>query len=195
MSINIDKKLFRKAIDLLNIAKAMPLWWQLGTGPTIDYDGEWLTITGVAGQYPAIGTGYSCPALEGSYILWVEAIIKITGNQTNIYVFFLEPRKAQYDYYQGFQHDGSNHVMTFRDAGAEEEDIITGQDWTQETKFTIKHRTDQTYCQGYINGALKAECTDANKISAQPFSVYCCEPNALVRTAALKYPPGIYMGA
>jgi len=50
------------------------------------------------------------------------------------------------------------------------------------------------WCEGYIDGVLKASCTDDADISTQPFSVYCCEPNAVAHSMTLKYPPGIHMG-
>lgn len=197
MSINIDKKKLRKELfDELEGSKSLPLWYTIGTGCTITYDGEYLKVHNLAGQYSAIGTGFGSPAYQATrdtYSLLVAAKIKAPGGDTSIYFFFLEPRKGNYDNFQGFRHDGANHCFEFRDTGAEEQDNIAGQDWTTEHTFMIKHKKDGTLCQGYIDGALKAESTDALKISDQPFCVYVAEPNGVARDVYLKYPPGIYM--
>lgn len=197
MSINIDKKKLREALDWFEFSKSLPLWYTIGTGCTITYDGEFLKVVNVAGQYSAIGTGYGSPgyqATRDAFSLLVAAKIKMNSD-TSVYVFFLEPRKANYDNFQGFRHDGANHCFEFRKDGAEEQDNLAGQDWTTEHTFMIKHKKDGTLCQGYIDGALKAESTDPTKISDQPFSVYCCEPNGAARDMFLRYPPGIYMEA
>ena len=196
MSINIEKKKLREALEWLEFSKAIPLWYTLGTGCTITYDGEYLKMVNVAGQYSAIGTGFGSPAYQSTrdaFSLIVAAKIKAPGGDTSIYFFFLEPRKGEYNFFQGFRHDGVNHCFEFRDDGAEEQDNIAGQDWTTEHTFMIKHKKDGTLCQGYIDGELKAESTDALKISAQPFCLYCCEPNGVARTVYVKYPPGIYV--
>ena len=197
MSINVDKKKLREALDWFEFSKSLPLWYTIGTGCTITYDGEFLKVVNTTGQYSAIGTGYGSPAFQATrdaYSLLVAAKIKMSSD-TSVYVFFLEPRKANYDNFQGFRHDGANHCFEFRKDGAEEQDNIADQDWTTEHTFMIKHKKDGALCQGYINGALKAESTDPTKISDQPFSVYCCEPNGVARDMYLRYPPGIYMEA
>lgn len=189
--INIDLKLLRKALDLKEIARALPLYYDPGTG-TITYDGEWLKLTQASG-YSAIGTGYGFPAYEAArdtYSLRVEATIKM-DNDSNIYVFFLEPKKAEFSYFQGFRCPGGVHKFEFNNPGGGEEDLIAGQDWTTEHLFKIMHKKDRSICRGYIDGAMKAECTDIADISAQPFSIYVGEPNNTPRTTYLKYPPGI----
>jgi len=199
MSINIDKKKLRKELmDVLEGFKSLPLWFTVAGASTITYDGEWIKVANVAGQYSAIGTGFGSPAYQATrdiYSLLVAAKIKAPGDDTSIYFFFLEPRKGNYDNYQGFRHDGTYHCFEFRKAGSEEQDNIVDQDWTTEHTFMIKHKKDGTLCQGYIDGALKAECTDVNDISDQPFCVYVAEPNGVARDVYLKYPPGIYIEA
>ena len=193
MSINIIKKDLRAALDWLTLSRAFPLWWGGGT-LTITYDGEWICIYNPSVHLVAIGTGYGFPAYEATrttYYLSVCATIKAPSDDTNIYFFFLEPRKADYNNFQGFRHDGTYHCFEFRKAGAEEQDNIAGQDWTTEHEFKISHKKDETDCIGYIDGVEKAHSTDNSKISSQPYSIYCCEPNGVVRTLYLKYPPGI----
>ena len=194
MSINIDKKKLREALDWLEFSKAFPLWFHRDhESCSITYDGEYIKLIGASGRYPAIGTGYSFPyqAKRDTFSMSPRAHVK-SDVDTSIYFFFLEPSKGEYDDFQGFRHDGVYHCMEFRSGGAEEQDNIAGQDWTTEHEFKINHKKNQTLCQGYIDGVLKAESTDNSKISAQPFAIYCCEPNGVARTLYLKYPPGIY---
>lgn len=197
MSINIVKKDLREAIDLRGIAQAFPLRYIIMGTSTITYDGEYLIINNVSGQYSAVGTGFGSPAYEATrstYSLSVTAIVKAVDDDLNCYFFFLEPRKADYAEFQGFKTDAGagSHKFEFRSGGTEEEDPIAGQDWTVDTKFRIIHYKDQSLCQGYIDGALVAECTDPADISAQPFSIYAGEPNGVARVMHLKYPPGIH---
>lgn len=195
MSINIDKKLLRKALELDELARSAPLVHILQGASTISYDGEYLSLVNTAGQFSVIGTGYGSPAYEAgqnTFSLIVAAKVLCVSSDADVYIFFLEPRKAVYNDYQGFRHDGVNHCFEFRNGGAEEQDNITGQDWTVEHEFKILHKKDRTVCRGYIDGALVAECTDITYISAQPFSIYAGEPNGVARTVKLKLPPGIY---
>lgn len=195
MSINIDKKKLREALDFLEISKAYPLWFNIGTGCTITYDGEWIKVHNLAGQYSVIGTGYGFPAYEACrdiFILYAAAKVKAPTDDTSIYFFFLEPRKAEYNDFQGFRHDGTYHCFEFRNGGAEEQDNIAAQDWTTEHRFHIAHTKNRSLCQGYIDGALVAECTNSTYISAQPYCIYAAEPNSVARDVYMKYPPGIY---
>jgi len=195
MSINIDKKKLRKELDFRELCKAYPLRFHITGATTVTYDGEYLIITSASATYDCIGTGFGSPSYEATrstYYLSVMARIKAPGNDTSIYFFFLEPRKGVYADFQGFRHDGTYHCFEFRNGDAEEQDNIADQDWTTEHIFRIVHYKDQSLCQGYIDGALVAECTDNTKISAQPFSVYTIEPNGVARTVYLKYPPGIH---
>ncbi len=274
MSINIDEKLLREAIDLLGISQALPLWYSLTGASTLTYDGEYMTIANTVGQFSALGTGFGSPAYRAGHAghsLLVRATLKAVGDDRSCYFFFLEHRKGEYGEFQGFKTDAGagSHKFEFRSSGTEEEDAIAGQDWTVDTLFMIKHRKgtfehnsditgaiatgtavphglfsdgagltptsvivtpaeagpidvnttargatnftinfggggNKTFswiaeyettalCEGYIDGALKASCTDDADISAQPFSVYACEPNAVARSMTLKYPPGIHM--
>ena len=198
MSINIIKKDLRKALELNEINRSLPLMGLLAGAGTLTYDGEYLSLYNPAGQYCAIGTGYGSPAYQATrdtYSLLVAAKIICVSSDANVYVFFLEPRKADYNNFQGFRHDGTYHCFEFRKAGAEEQDNITGQDWTTEHEFKIKHQKSGLLCQGYIDGALVAESTDNTKISDQPFCIYACEPNGVSRTCKLKFPDGIYFWA
>lgn len=189
--ISIDKKLLRVALDWKNFVRCLPLWFTDSTKVT--YDGEWLIVTQTSG-YEAIGTGYGSPAYQSTrdgYSMIIQATIKM-NNDTGVYVFFLEPRKAVFTEFQGFWNpSGDNHKFEFNNPGGGEEDAIADQDWTTEHIFKITHAKDQSACRGYIDGVMKAECTDVADISPQPFSIYCCEPNNTSRTMYLKYPPGI----
>lgn len=195
MSVDIDKKLLRKALEMDELARSAPLVYILAGGSTVSYDGEYLSLVNAAGQFSVIATGYGSPAYEAgqdTFSLIVAAKILAVDNDTNIYFFFLEPRKAVYADFQGFHHDGTNHCFEFRNGGAEEQDNIAGQDWTVEHEFKILHKKDRTIVRGYIDGVMKAECTDNAFISAQPYSIHSSEPNGVARTVKLKLPPGIY---
>lgn len=198
MSINITKKDLRKALELDKINRSLPLMGLLGGSSTLAPDGEWLSLNNAVGEFSAIGTGYGSPAYQATrdiYSLLVAARLICVSSDNNVYIFFLEPRKANYDNFQGFRHDGVNHCFEFRKAGAEEQDNIADQDWTSEHEFKIKHQKSGNLCQGYIDGTLKAESTDNTKISDQPFCIYACEPNGVSRTCKLKFPDGIYFWA
>lgn len=199
MSINIDKKLLRKAIGLDLLQRSTPLMGLLSGAGTLTYDGEWLILYNPAAGYCAIGTGWGSPAYEATdpaYALLVAARCMCVSSDNNVYIFFLEHRKADYNDFQGFRHDGANHCMEFRKGGAEEQINISGQDWTTEHEFKIKHQKNQTNVQGWIDGVLKATCADpASFASVQPFCIYCCEPNGVERTCKLKFPDGIYFWA
>lgn len=199
MSINIDKEDMRKALGFNLFNRSLPLMALLSGSSTVTYDGEYLIITNASGEYSAVGTGYGSPAYQAtrdSYALLVAARCICVSSDNNVYIFFLEPRKANYDNYQGFRHDGSNHCFEFRKGGAEEQINISGQDWTVEREFKIKHQKNQTNVQGWIDGVLKATCADpATYASAQPYCIYACEPNGVARTCKLKFPDGIYFWA
>lgn len=274
MSINIDKEDFREAIDLIEIAQALPIWYNLAGTSTFTYDGEYMIIANSVGAFSAIGTGHGSPSYAATHAnkyLVVRATVKAVTTDTSCYFFFLEPKKADYGEFQGFKTDAGagSHKMEFRSGGTEEEDAIAGQDWTADTVFTIRHRkgvfdhnsgvtaaiatgtavshglfddgagltptsviisaaetgpTDifssavgaatftvnfggggnKTFywiaeyettalCEGYVGGVLKASCVDDADISAEPFNVYCCEPNGVARSMTLLYPPGIHI--
>lgn len=192
MSINIVHKTLRKTLlsdpDLTNcLIRALPLIW-IGTTPT--YDGEWLKLTSTLGQYPAITTGHTFENKKsGGEGLISSAYVKVNIDSST-YMFFLEPYKGNYDNYQGLDtRDGAVHYARSRNGGAETTTELTGQDWTAETKFTIKHENDQTDVYFYIGDVEKAHHT--TNISTQPYEICCAEPNAVVREVSLKYPPGI----
>jgi len=198
MSINIIKKDLRKSLgfDLFN--RSLPLTGLLGEPSALTYDGEYLILVNALGHYSVIGTGFGSPAYQATrdtFSLLVAAKCFCVSSDVNVYIFFLEPRKADYTNFQGFRHDGTYHCFEFRKAGAEEQDNIADQDWTIEHEFKIKHQKSGNLCQGYIDGVLKAESTDNTKISDQPFCIYVCEPNGVSRTCKLKFPDGIYFWA
>jgi len=195
MSIEIDKKLLRKAwfgaVDAEleeSLMRTLPLA-RIGYNPT--YDGEWIKNQNPAAGYYGFGTGV---AYQGAGIgvvgtLRASARLKISVD-TFHYMFFYEPVKADYDNYQGIDaRDGAVHYARSRSGGAQTATNIDPQDWTTEHEFLILHQKDVTDVYFYIDGAEEAHHT--TNISAQPFEILCGEPNGQPRDVYLKYPYGI----
>ena len=185
MSININVKDARHALGWLEAAQAIPLALYPETAQvTLTYDGEWISWATTGGTH-AIESGHE----YSRNVLWVGAKLKL-NTDSSTYVFFLEPYKGNFSNYQGFDNkDGAQKVARSRKAGAETTTNLTD-NWTEETDFQIKHEADQTDVYFYIDAVEKAHHT--TNVSAQPFEICCCEPNAVARTVYLKYPPGMY---
>lgn len=184
MSVKLDKKALYKALqwDFVNVYPVSPY-------AAATYDGEVVTLVGQTGLYPATlktwvayWVGYSGAHLGAGCRVWSP------DNPTQIFMFFFEPSKGNYDNYQGF---GYGYVAVSRSGGAATSTSLTGQNWAVEHDFRIRHKKDQTECRFYIDGAEVAVHT--TNISAQPYEILCGEPNGVVATVKVRYPPGIYI--
>lgn len=195
MSINIDKKLLRKALGWADLASALPISLPnyYPSYFTWSYDGEWITIQTLAAYYPAIRTtvAYESGSLTTSY-LSTCVNIKAPSNPANIYYFFYEPQKGDYANYQGLDtRDGADYNARSRNGGAETKTVLSGQDWTVERKMGLSHQKDQSDMYFYVDGAEVAHHT--TNVSAQPFEICAAEPNGQVRTIYVRYPKGIHV--
>lgn len=189
MSINIDKKLLRKAWygadPLEGPMRALPL---ARFGGTPSYDGEWITNHNPSGGFLAFGTRNAYQGgLTGHLI--AKARLKVSVD-SSVYMFFYEPTKADFANYQGIDcKDGTVHYCRSRNAGVETLTSIDPQDWLVEHEFKIVHYKDQSAVQFWIDGALVA--THTTNISPQPFEILAGEPNGVARNIYLKYPYGV----
>jgi hypothetical protein len=182
MSINLDKKLMLKGLDFLEIASSMPLY------PTAQvYDGEYLRHDNPAGSYDAIGVHGIRVNGKADGAIHFAAVVKSTA-PTDTFMFFYEPQKGTFSEYQGF---GYGYVARSRSGGVETSTSLTGQDWSVDHEFKIRHNTDQSAVRFYIDDTQVAQHT--TNISAQPYEVWCVEPNGVAASGYLKYPRGIYM--
>lgn len=195
MSVNIDKKKFRKYLGMAEYASALPISLPnyYPTLLTWDYDGEWISVTTLQpNYYPAIRSCVTYQAGRSVHTLELCANIKAPTNDKNIYFFFYEPQKADRNFFQGFYTTNTQYITETGDGtGFFEQNILTGQDWTAEHKFKIEHKKDKSYCKFYIDGVLVA--THTTRIADQPFEVCAIEPNGVLRTIYLRYPKGIYV--
>lgn len=167
---------------------ALPLIWSEGYVTKTWEDGQlWLTVTGVDTYYPAIRTGHS---LQRKNVLVAQATLKVTNDESWLFIFFFEPRKGLFNDYQGMDtQGGSTHYARSRNAAAQTTTVLSNQNWLQEHTFKIRHYYDQSACKFYVDGAEVASHT--TNISAQPYEICCGESDGKVRIINLKYPPGI----
>ena len=198
MSIKIDKKKLYVAL-LKDFARSLPLSTPIVASwdnQESSWDGEELHLkTTATGKYPAYKTGHSLKAELGA-----AAYTALTANATvrgdpdvDWYPFFYEPMKGNYDNFQGSHVDeAGNHTCESRDGGVETEVTLTDQDWSVYHNFEIRHYTDQSKCEFYIDGSLVA--TNTTNIHAQPFEICACEPGGSIMDCYMKYPPGIALG-
>lgn len=194
MSINMDKKLLRKAWFGQNLSelseglmRTLPLA-RLGYSPT--YDGEWLINHNGAGGYYGFGTGVAYQGAGIGVVGYLKASAKLKISvDSSVYMFFFEPRKADYANYQGIDcRDGTSHYCRSRNGGVQTLTAIDPQDWLVEHEFQITHYKDQNNIYFYIDGAEVAHHT--TNISPQPFEILAGEPNGVARDVYLKYPYG-----
>lgn len=154
------------------------------------YDGTWFKMVGSVGTYPAYVSGQSIQR-RGYLLASVQA--KVATTESNIVMFWYEPYKGDYANFQGMGHDGTGHYAKSRNGGAETNTYLSGQDWTVETKFSIRHEYDQSEVKFYTASNLVA--THTTNISAQPYEIQCCEPANVAKNVYMKYPPGMYFGS
>jgi hypothetical protein len=185
MSIKIDKKKWRTAMEMLEFVSTLPIA-TYGVGTRFTYDGEYLMLDNPSGAYNACGWTHGIRLDRLGYALYASAV-GYAPDDTSIYWMFFEPRKGDYANFQGIRHDGTAYVVESRSGGVETETDISPQDFTVDTEFKIYHATG--VFRVYVNGALVVEHT--TNVSSPPFEVVFGEPNGVARTVFLRYPRGV----
>jgi sulfur transfer complex TusBCD TusB component (DsrH family) len=184
---DLRKDIYSDPTLMTGLMRAWPLNMILGTG-TLTYDGTWLKMVSVVGEYPMVGgSGVSVQNLSK---LEIHATVKATPTTSYIFYLFMEPYKGDFANYQGLDTQaGTTYYARSCNAAVVTATNLGAEDWSVETKLRVVHEYDRTHVFFYRNGVLIA--THTTNISAQPYECNCLETDAQARTVYLKYPPGL----
>lgn len=144
--------------------------------------------------YPAFMTGHSLQRYPSA----LQASASGYASDTNMFVFWYEPHKGNWDNFQGFVHNAANYSPgCVSRASAVATYTAYSFDVTTENIYSIRHEYDQSEIKfGFQDGLDETPTwvvTHTTNVSAQPYEICFGEPNNVARTSYLRYPPGIYL--